>query len=60
MGEETTKNSILNLSGGLNLGSVNLVHVIDYKSTVRAAAMILLIWLAAATGLEIIKYFISR
>lgn len=56
----TAQNSNFNLSGGLNLGSVNIVHVVDTRSAIKAAAIILLIWFGFSVGLEIIKYLISK
>ncbi len=49
-----------NVSGGLNLGTVSMVHLIDIKSAVRAAFFILLIWFGFKIALEIIKYLISK
>ena len=48
-----------NVSGGLNLGTVSMVHLIDIKSAVRAAFFILLIWFGFKIALEIIKYLMS-
>ena len=49
-----------NVSGGLNLGTVSMVHLIDMKSAVRAAFFILLIWFGFRIALEIIKYLMSK
>lgn len=49
-----------NVTGGLNLGTVSMVHLIDVKSTVRAALLILLIWFGFKLVLEIIKYLMAR
>jgi hypothetical protein len=49
-----------NVSGGLNLGTVSMVHLIDMRSAVRAAFFILLIWFGFKIALEIIKYLISK
>jgi hypothetical protein len=49
-----------NVSGGLNLGTVSMVHLIDIKSAVRAAFFILLIWFGFKIALEIIKYLMSK
>jgi hypothetical protein len=48
-----------NVSGGLNLGTVSMVHLIDMRSAVRAAFFILLIWFGFKIALEIIKYLMS-
>jgi hypothetical protein len=48
-----------NVSGGLNLGTVSMVHLIDMKSAVRAAFFILLIWFGFKIALEIIKYLMA-
>ena len=49
-----------NVTGGLNLGTVSMVHLIDIKSTVRAALLILLIWFGFRLVLEFIKYLMSK
>lgn len=49
-----------NVTGGLNLGTVSMVHLIDMKSAVKAAFYILLIWFGFRIALEIIKYLISN
>jgi hypothetical protein len=49
-----------NVTGGLNLGTVSMVHLIDMKSAVKAAFYILLIWFGFRIALEIIKYLMSN
>jgi hypothetical protein len=61
MGETvTTQTQNVNMSGGLQLGTVSFLHIVDQKSAVRAAFFILLIWFGFKIALEIIKYLISK
>ena len=49
-----------NVTGGLNLGTVSMIHFIETKSAVRAAFLILLIWFGFRLALEFIKYVMSK
>lgn len=49
-----------NVTGGLNLGTVNITHYLDQKTAIRAAFIILLIWFGFRIALEIIKYLMSK
>ena len=50
----------LDLSGGLNFGSVTLVHVADHRSWFKLGALLLLVWFAASLGIELFKFLLNR
>lgn len=60
MGELPIYTQEFNMTGGLNLGTVKMEHVLDINSAVKAAFYILLIWFGFRIALEIIKYLMSK
>lgn len=58
--ETTNDVKRLDLTGGLNFGSVTLVHQADFKTWFRLGALLLLVWLGAAGLLELLKFSLSR
>lgn len=55
-----TQNQNIGLSGGLQLGTVSFLHIIDQPTAIRAGFIILLIWFGFRLALEFVKYLMAR